>query len=394
MHIAILGPIDTKSLFPAIKKKDIRTLPKGHGVSVLSQLALGLLELGHQVSVITLSNDINNNIVIYKNNKFKIYYCPLRKRAFRFNDGSIGRAANFWYQEIKFMQKALLNDNPQIVNAHWAYEYAFAAILAKKKYILTTRDIPHIILKYETTLYRLVRFIMAGIALKVSKNISTISNYAKLKTQLYTNRFIHVIPNPSIKDVPKLKIKKKLNKKIRIIMINNGFSFRKNIKIALKAFKEFNKNFSNSNLTLFGHGMERHNTCYTWAKKNCLIKNVIFRGSLDKKSLMKILPNYDIMLHTSLEESFGNIFLEAMMSGVPLIAGKNSGAAPEIVRGFGLLVDVNNIKEIINGLNKYALNPKLWSKIRVSAYKNVKKKYSQKNIVTKYLSLYKKILRK
>ena len=106
------------------------------------------------------------------------------------------------------MQKALLNDNPQIVNAHWAYEYAFAAILAKKKYILTTRDIPHIILKYETTLYRLVRFIMAGIALKVSKNISTISNYAKLKTQLYTNRFIHVIPNPSIKDVPKLKIKK------------------------------------------------------------------------------------------------------------------------------------------------------------------------------------------
>ena len=129
-------------------------------------------------------------------------------------------------------------------------------------------------------------------------------------------------------------------------------------------------------------------------KKNCLIKNVIFRGSLDKKSLMKILPNYDIMLHTSLEESFGNIFLEAMMSGVPLIAGKNSGAAPEIVRGFGLLVDVNNIKEIINGLNKYALNPKLWSKIRVSAYKNVKKKYSQKNIVTKYLSLYKKILRK
>ena len=109
---------------------------------------------------------------------------------------------------------------------------------------------------------------------------------------------------------------------------------------------------------------------------------------------MKILPNYDIFLHTSLEESFGNIFLEAMMSGVPLIAGKNSGAAPEIVRGFGLLVDVNNIKEIINGLNKYALNPKLWSKIRVSAYKNVKKKYSQKNIVTKYLSLYKKILRK
>ena len=137
MKIAILGPVDTKDLFPAIKKKDIESLPKGHGVSVLPHIVLGLLDLGHQVSVITLSEDITKDIVICKNKKLKIYYCPVRKRAFRFNDGLIGRAANFWYQEIQFMKQAITEDKPDIINAHWAYEYAFAAILSKKKYIST-----------------------------------------------------------------------------------------------------------------------------------------------------------------------------------------------------------------------------------------------------------------
>ena len=150
MKIAILGPVDTRDFPSLIKKNDIKSLPKGHGVSVLTHIILGLLELGHNVSIITLSEDISKEMVIYKNKKFKIYYCPMRKRAFSFSNGLIGRAANFWYREIQFMKQAILIDKPDIVNAHWAYEYAFAAIASKKKYILTTRDIPHVVLKYQT----------------------------------------------------------------------------------------------------------------------------------------------------------------------------------------------------------------------------------------------------
>ena len=235
---------------------------------------------------------------------------------------------------------------------------------------------------------------MGSIALRLSKNITAASNYAKFETRPYTNKLINVIPNCLRKDVSKLKIKKrKLNKKIKIVMINNGFQARKNIKIALRAFKEFNKNFPNSKLTLYGHEMERHNICFKWAKKNNLAKNVIFYGFLPQENLMKILPKFDILLHTALEETFGNIFIESMIRGVPVIAGKNSGAAPEVIRGYGLLVDVTDIKQIINGLNKYTLDPKFWSKIRDKAYKNAKKKYNYKNIAKKYLLLYKKTLR-
>ena len=395
MKIAILGPVDTKDFSSLIKKKDIKSLPKGHGVSVLPHIILGLLELGHNVSIITLSEDISKETVIYKNKKFKIYYCPMRKRAFRFSNGLIGRAANFWYREIQFMKQAILIDKPDIVNAHWAYEYAFAAIASKKKYILTTRDIPHVIFKYQTNLYRFVRLIMACIILRISKRITVASNYAKLQTQKYTNSPIEIIPNCLKKKFSKFKIKKKkINKKIQIVMINSGFHRRKNIKIALKAFKKFNKNFPTSSLTLYGHDMERTGICYRWAKENNLIKNVIFYGFLPGENLMKILPKYDILLHTALEETFGNIFIESMISGVPIIAGKKSGAAPEIVKGNGLLVDVTDIRKIVNGLKKYSSDSRFWSKIRNKAYKNAKKKYHYKIIVKKYLALYKKILKK
>jgi|TARA_B110000196_G_C21073112_1_gene628533 glycosyltransferase involved in cell wall biosynthesis len=395
MKIAILGPINTQILSSVIKKKDIKNLPKGNGASLVPNIILGLLALGHHVTCISLTTEITDKIVFYKNKRLKIYYCPLRKRAFRFSDGKIGRASNFWYQEIKFMKQAILKDKPDIINAHWIYEYAYAAILSKKKYLITTHDIPHVILKYQTDLYRFVRFIMGFITLKIAKNISAASNYAKIQTEKYTNTSIDVIPNCLRKEEFLLKIKKKkLNKKIKIVMINQGFSDRKNVKIALQAFKEFNKNFPSSNLTLYGDDMERNNVCHQWAKKNNLTKNVIFVGFVPHAHLDKNLSKYDILLHTSLEETFGMIFIESMIRGVPIIACNNGGAAPGIVKGNGLLVDVTNIKKITDGLNKYATNPQLWSKIRIKAYKNVKKKYSQKNVATKYLSLYKKILMK
>ena len=87
-----------------------------------------------------------------------------------------------------------------------------------------------------------------------------------------------------------------------------------------------------------------------------------------------------------------NIFIEAMIKGVPIIAGKNSGAAPEVIKNNGILVDVSNIEQLVYGLNKYTQNPNFWKKIRYKAYYYVKNKYSNKKIVKKYLDLYKKTL--
>ena len=181
MKIAILGPVTSKDFYSLIKKKDKKNLPKGHGPSHLSNLALSLVEYGHTVSVISLSEDIaNNKVIISKNKNLKLYFCPLRKSLFRLR-------GLLYHKEVKYLAQAIEIDNPDLVHANWIYEYAFAAEKSKKKYILTNHDIPHVILKYQKTLFRIFRFFMGYFSLKKAKIITTPSKYAKLQTQKYTN---------------------------------------------------------------------------------------------------------------------------------------------------------------------------------------------------------------
>ncbi|MAJ30425.1 MAG: hypothetical protein CMQ73_04115 [Gammaproteobacteria bacterium] len=391
MKIAILGPITSYDFYPLIKKKDRRSLPMGHGVSHLQNLALGLVKLGHNVSIITLSSDIidKNRIIFCKNKKLKIYYCPLRNNLHRLR-------GLLYKKEVNHLSEAIEQDNPDLVYANWAYEYALAASKSKKKYILTNHDIPHLIIKYDKNITRLSRYFMACKNLRIAKKITAPSYYAKLETEKYTKIRVENIFNTSLgENLSKIKLKKKrIDKKLRIMMLNNGFVPFKNIKRGLVAFKEFNKFSPNSTLCLMGHQMKIGEKAYKWAKKNNLDKNVIFHGHVEHRDLLKIFPKFDVLLHTSLVETFGTIYIEAMITGVPIIAGKYSGATSEIVGNNGLLVDVNNTEQIVNALKKYLQNPNLWKKIRYKANKYVKVKFDNKKIVKKYLNLFQKYLKK
>lgn len=65
---------------------------------------------------------------------------------------------------------------------------------------------------------------------------------------------------------------------------------------------------------------------------------VLFAGCLSQEELRCILPAARMFLFLSLYEGFGLPLLEAMASGVPIIASDRS-CVPEIVAGAGILVD-------------------------------------------------------
>ena len=390
MKIIIMGPILSSDLSTLINKKDLKKIPVGHGVSHLSNLALSLVELGYMVSIITLSPDIDNDkIFIYKNKKIKIIFCPLRKSIFRLR-GVLFR------KEVNFLTEALNKEKSNVIHSNWIYEYALAAWNSKRKYILTSHDIPHKIFKYQKTIHRLTRLIMGFISLRRSKILTTPSQYAKFETQKLTNSKITVIPNTALNNTlfKKKLVKRDMSKDIKIIMINNGFNKFKNVEAGLYAFKQFNLKYPTSSLHLFGSQMKKNESCYKWAQKMNLTNNVNFIGHLKHVQLMKIFNKFDILLHTSLEETFGTIYLEAMINGLPIVAGKYSGATKEIIKNNGILVDVSKKKEIVNALFRYANNSILWKKKRFNAYNYVKKNFNNKDITKKFLKIYKKNMSK
>jgi glycosyltransferase involved in cell wall biosynthesis len=68
----------------------------------------------------------------------------------------------------------------------------------------------------------------------------------------------------------------------------------------------------------------------------------------------------DVLLNPSITETFGNVTLEAMASGVPVIAARATGSTSLVADGeTGQLVEPGNAKAFADAVATYAANPAL-----------------------------------
>lgn len=78
--------------------------------------------------------------------------------------------------------------------------------------------------------------------------------------------------------------------------------------------------------------------------------NVEFLGTQSQEKVMQLLKNADVFLFPSHTEGFANALLEAMATGLPVIA-TDVGANKEMIEDKGgIIVPANNSSEIINAL--------------------------------------------
>ena len=101
---------------------------------------------------------------------------------------------------------------------------------------------------------------------------------------------------------------------------------------------------------------------------NIIKENVIFTGFVNYDIMPSYLKIANVIVVPSLwEEPFGLTVLEAMASGVPLIATR-SGGIPEICDGFATLIDRDNICEnIANAISYLYNNPEAARKLAQAA---------------------------
>lgn len=360
LHIGIAGPIATEQVSAYLAQP--QSLPAGYvGAPLMGVLIGELLKLGYRVSAFTTDASIysKRSVIHASGNNFDYYICPARPSAWRPNGFRLGRAVDAFAYERQQLRLAMASAAPDMIHAHWSYEFALAALDTGLPHLITCHDSPNVVLKFNKNLYRAVRYLMALRVFNRAKNFTTVSTYMADELRKYTRQPITVVPNPLAEYVLAASHARPRPQSRKIAMICNGWDQRKNPEVALLAFSQYLKTTPQAELHLYGAGFGENQIAQTWVNSRGIADRMFFHGSTPHQKLVKELLEYDVLLHPALEESFGVVIAEAMALGLPIVAGKHSGAIPWVVghgqsgrQSSAILVDVTSTDDIVAAMQQ------------------------------------------
>jgi glycosyltransferase involved in cell wall biosynthesis len=90
------------------------------------------------------------------------------------------------------------------------------------------------------------------------------------------------------------------------------------------------------------------------------VPEAVFTGILTGPDLGRAVATMDVLLNPSITETFGNVTLEAMASGVPVIAARATGSTSLVVHGeSGRLIEPGDVAGFAHAIAAYAADPDL-----------------------------------
>lgn len=163
----------------------------------------------------------------------------------------------------------------------------------------------------------------------------------------------------------------------------------KNINVLVKAFSKVLTS-SDARLVIAGEGKETSNLI-NLSKKLGIDKNVIFTGFISEKGLPYLYRIADVFVIASIAELQSIATLEAMASGLPIIAAK-AIALPELVYHGknGYLFNVGDTKTLANQILEIIRNPHLQKKMSEESLKIIKSHDINKTIKS-YVEVYERV---
>ncbi|RYF50486.1 MAG: glycosyltransferase, partial [Cytophagaceae bacterium] len=363
--------------------------PKGQaGAPLISNLIKEYLDRGHKVLAVTLDDQLNDDEppFVYEDQQLTFVVAPKRKRTFSPNGKRPGRTADFFRFERNQLLTILKRYKPDVVHAHWTYEYAAAALAYSPDAVITVHDNAMVIFKYVRTLNRFFHLLLARYVFRTGRRFTAVSPYMAASVQKWTSSPVTVIANPV--PMPKKQPAPAPTTAPIISMVVNGWDDRKNNKKALLAFKSIQQIHPEAVLWAFGTAFEPGTHADAFCREH-EIPNVVLHGSTPYVEVLEKVAQSTLLLHASLEESFGMVLAEAMSYGVPVVAGKDSGAVAWVVEDGGLLVDVTKIEEMVSAVDTLLCDQELYDHYSANAIRVIKTRFSIERIADQFIDLYK-----
>lgn len=369
------------------------------GGAFLVPLIEHFLQQGHEVSVYTTDSSLDpreSGGLVFHGDRFRIYFVSRRRHSLRFDRGLPGRMLDFFSVERRGLQKAILVDRPDVVHAHWTYEFAMAALRSGFPCVVTCHDAPLAVLRAHPDFYRFGRLLMAMFVLRRAKFTTVVSPYLLKELALFANARLEVIPNPLADSVFRMGGEKRSvaigGSGPRIAMVLSRWSVLKNPVPGMLAMKEIREHFPGAVMHLYGEGFGPGGQAESWARSNGCSDLFVFEGWKTRANVLDDLSAMDLLIHPSLEESFGLSVAESLAMGIPAIAGLGIGAIPWLVddngKLGGRLVDVRSPHAIADAAVSLLRSPQAHAEAACNARESMRRRFSVELVASAYMKMY------
>lgn len=277
------------------------------------------------------------------------------------------------------------NGMPDIVHLH-SYMNGELAIWVKEKY-----NIPYVVTEHFSGFSRDIvseedMDRAKNIFKKSAYNIAVSEEFVKLLNSKFNYEFKYI---PNIVNIDFFNIKTDMAKEgfefINIAFLNKN----KNQEMLINAFHRAFKNKSRIKLTIVGDGPEYDNLKALITELN-IEEQVSLYGRASREEVKKLLQESNAFVLSSRYETFGVVVIEALASGLPVVATKCGGPESIINDNIGLLseIDENSLAKNLIQMRKNRLN---YNPNYIRNY--VKDNFSEEVIVQQLKDVYEKVLK-
>jgi glycosyltransferase involved in cell wall biosynthesis len=278
-----------------------------------------------------------------------------------------------WYQA----QKLVKNNDYDVIHATFIFPSGLIAVLISMQYkvpfIVTAHgsDVPG----HNHTFDRVFKFLRKpwSYVVRSATVVITVSDYLSQLIVKESDRKIVVIPNSvTIDDFPLTTY----GKNILVVGRLQGF---KNVDQVIAAFVRSRAGSLGYRLIVAGDGPDRGRLERLAAKE----KLIDFYGRLSRSDLIELYQQSSILISASQFESFGGVLMEAMASGLTVIA-TDVGGCRELVGKTGTLVPVGRIDNLVAAIDDCVEQPSRITEMGSRARVRIKEYFDTQNVASRY----------
>jgi glycosyltransferase involved in cell wall biosynthesis len=328
-------------------------------------------------------------------NNIKIHKLPIGKNEKNLHFQSQKNLLVYAWKAFFYSKKLIRNNQYDLTHSFFSVPCGFLSLRLKKKYnlpyIISLRgaDVPGYSERFPI-IYRLLTPLIKRIWKNASAVISNSEGLKELAQKSLPEQEISIIYNGIDTGHFAPKPEARPADKFIITPGASRVTGRKGLKYLIEAVSSLVKIYPQIYLKIMGDGDDKKNL-ELLAKELKLENHVEFLGRIPRENTAPYYQEASAFVLSSLNEGMSNAMLEALASGLPIIA-TDTGGSKELVKEEenGFIIKMKNSVAIAEKLEKLITNPELARKMGEESRK-IAENMSWEKVAKKYYELYKKV---